>query len=89
MVEYSANVLTALLGLAVVISIPQSLRPVHEGWLRWATTVAIVVNSVNAVQYMRELSLIPPMADRFVLADSATRAATVASLYLVPLDLYG
>jgi hypothetical protein len=89
MIEYTANVLIAVLSLGVVVSIPHVLRPVHEGWLRWATTVAIVGNSVNAIQYIRELSLIPAMADRFLLADSTTRAATAASLYLVPLDIYG
>jgi hypothetical protein len=89
MIEYSANVLTAILGLAVVVAIPHIIRPVHEGWLRWATTVAILGYSVIALQYLRELALIPAMAERFLVADVSTRAATAANLYLVLLDPHG
>jgi hypothetical protein len=89
MIEYSANVLGAILALAVVIAIPHILRPVHEGWLRWATTIAMLGYSVIAVQYLREIALIPPMAERYMMADAATRAATASNLYLVLLDPHG
>ena len=89
MIEYSANVLGAILALVVILAVAHVLRPAHEGWLRWATTIGIVGYSVNAVQYLRELSLIPAMAERFLVADSATRAATAANVYLVPLDIHG
>jgi len=89
MIEYSANAVGAILGLAVVIAIPYILRPVHEGWLRWATVIAVLGYSVIAVQYLRELALIPPMAERYMMADATTRAATAATLYLVLLDPHG
>lgn len=89
MIEYSANLLGAILALAVVGAVAHILRPVHEGWLRWATTIAIVGYSVNAVQYLRYLSLLPSMAERFLVADLPTRAATAGTIYVVPLDLYG
>jgi hypothetical protein len=89
MIEYSANVVVAILGLAVVIAIPYILRPAHEGWLRWATVIAVLGYSVIAVQYLREIALIPPMAERYMMADAATRAATAGNLYLVLLDPHG
>jgi len=89
MIEYSANVVVAILGLAVVIAIPYILRPVHEGWLRWATVIAVLGYSVIAVQYLREIALIPPMAERYMMADAATRAAMADNLYLVLLDPHG
>ena len=45
--------------------------------------------SVTALQYLRELALIPPMTERFLAADVLTRAATAANLYLVLLDPHG
>lgn len=89
MIEYSANALVAILGLAVVVAIPRIIRPVHEGWLRWSTTGAILGYSVIALQYLRELALIPSMAERFLAADLSTRAATAANVYLVLLDPHG
>lgn len=88
-IEYWTSVLAAILGLAVVVAIPHIIRPVHEGWLRWATTLAVVGYSVIALQYLRELALIPPMAERFLAADLSTRAVAAASLYLVLLDPHG
>ncbi len=89
MIEYSANVIGAILGLAVVIAIPRILRPVHEGWLRWATAIAMLGYSVTAVQYLREIALIPHMAETYMTGDAATRAATAGNLYLVLLDPHG
>lgn len=89
LIEYAANALTAVLCLAVVVAIPGIIRPAHEGWLRWATMVAILGYSVTALQYLRELALIPSMAERFLAADVSTRAATAANLYLVLLDPHG
>ena len=89
MIEYSANVIGAILGLAVVIAIPYILRPVHEGWLRWASVIAVLGYSVIAVQYLREIALIPPMAERYMMADAGTRAATAGNLYFVLLDPHG
>ncbi len=89
LVEYSANVLTAILALAVVVAIPNTIRPVHEGWLRWTTALALVGYSVTALQYLRELAFIPRMAELFIVADAATRAATAENLYLVLLDPHG
>jgi hypothetical protein len=89
MIEYSANAIGAILALAVVIAIPHILRPVHEGWLRWATAIAMLGYSVIAVQYLREIALIPAMAERYMTGDGATRAATAGSLYLVLLDPHG
>jgi hypothetical protein len=89
MIEYSANIVGAILGLAVVIAIPCILRPIHEGWLRWVTVIALLGYSVIAVQYLREIALVPSMAERFLVADVSTRAATAANLYLVLLDPHG
>jgi hypothetical protein len=89
LIEYSANILTAILALAVVVAIPHKIRPVHEGWLRWTTTLALMGYSVTALQYLRELALIPGMAKAFIVADAATRAATAGNLYLVLLDPHG
>jgi hypothetical protein len=89
MIEYSMNAVIAVLGLAVVVAIPGIIRPVHEGWLRWATTLGILGYSVIALQYLRELALIPSMAERFLVADTSTRAVTAANLYLVLLDPQG
>jgi len=89
LVEYSANVLTAILALAVVVAVAERIRAVHEGWLRWTTTLGIVGCSVTALQYLRELALIPGMARSFALADVAVKAATAGNLYLVLLDPHG
>ena len=89
LIEYSANILTAILALAVVVAIPHMIRPTHEGWLRWTTTLALVGYSVTAVQYLRELALIPYMAKAFIVADAATKATVAGNLYLVLLDPHG
>jgi len=89
LIEYSANVLTAILALAVVVAIPHKIRPVNEGWLRWTTVLGLVGYSVTALQYLRELALIPRMAEAFVVADATTRSATAGNLYLVLLDPHG
>jgi len=89
MIEYSANVAGAILGLAMVLAIPYILRPVHEGWLRWATLIAVLGYSVIAVQYLREIALIPPMAERFMMAGGTTRDLIAGTLYLVLLDPHG
>lgn len=89
MIEYSANALGAVLAIAVVVAIPHIVRPAHEGWLRWSSVVGIVGYAVIALQYLRELALIPALAERYLTTDLSGRAAVEADLYLVPLDPQG
>jgi hypothetical protein len=89
LIEYSVNVIGAVLALCAVLAIPHALRPVHEGWLRWATVIGLLGYSVISVQYLREIALIPPMAERYMMADAATRAIIAPNLYLILLDPHG
>jgi hypothetical protein len=89
LVEYSANAAAAVLALCAVLAVPRVLRPTHEGWLRWATVIGLLGYSLIALQYLREIALIPPMAERYLMADVPTRTATAPNLYLVLLDPQG
>lgn len=88
-IEYWANALGAVFALAMVLAISEKVRPVNEGWARWASTLALIGYAVIAVQYFRELALIPGRAAAYVTSDGWTRAAIAANQYLVLLDPYG
>lgn len=88
-VEYWANALGAVFALAMVLAISERIRPVNEGWVRWAAILAILGYAVLAVQYFRELALIPGRAAAYVESDSGIREAIAANQYLILLDPYG
>jgi hypothetical protein len=89
MLEYGAFALGAVLALAVVPAVSERVRSVNEGWVRWASNLAIVGFAVTAMNYFRYLALHPGRAAAYVAGDAATKAAIAANLPPIALDPQG
>jgi len=61
-VEFWAEALGVLLGIASVLAISASVRAVNEGWVRWTSTLAIIGLAITAIDDLRFLALTPSRA---------------------------
>jgi len=86
MVFYSILALYSLVGIAAVLAISASVRAVHDGWVRWTSTLAIIGFAVNAVDWLRRLALDPARAAAYVQGDAAVKAALTVPGALQGLD---
>ena len=78
----------ALIGLLVIPAVTSRVRSVHEGWARWASTLATIGYAVSAVGYTLSAARIPGIAKAFVAGDAATKAA-LAVVWRSSPDLFG
>ena len=81
--------LTSLLAIAAVLAISENVRSVHEGWVRWTSTLAIIGLAVNAIDQFRNMALDPSKATAFVRGDIAVKAALTVPGALEGLDPQG
>ena len=80
LIEYWAFALGALLALGAVLAISETVRGANEGWLRWASNLAIVGFAVTAINYFRLLAVQPLRAMAYVAGDASTKAALAVGL---------
>jgi hypothetical protein len=85
-VEFWAEALGALAGIAVVLAISARVRSANEGWVRWTSTLAIVGLAITAIDDLRFLALTPGRAAAYVQGDAAVKAALTAPGALEGLD---
>jgi hypothetical protein len=84
-----AFALGAILALAAVLAISERVRSLHEGWVRWTSTLALVGFAVTAIHYFRNMALYPGRAAAYVAGDAATKAAIAANQSMMDLDPNG
>ncbi len=78
-----------LLAIAAVLAISASVRAVHDGWVRWTSTLAIVGLAVTAIDAIRHAALDPAKATAYVQGDAAVKAALTVPGALEGLDPQG
>jgi hypothetical protein len=70
--------LAQILGIAAVLAISARVLAVHEGWVRWTSTLAIIGMALNAIDLLRRMALESAIATAYVHGDAAVRAALTA-----------
>ena len=88
-IQYWAFALGAVLALAAVPAISESVRSASEGWVRWTSNLAFLGFAVTAIDTFRMLGLQPVRAAAYVAGDTATKAVLAAPGYLAGLDVQG
>jgi hypothetical protein len=88
-VEYGLYTLYALLAIAAVLAISVSVRALHDGWVRWTSTLAIIGTAVTAIDALRRASLDPARATAYVQGDAAVKVALTVPGALQGLDPQG
>jgi hypothetical protein len=84
-IYYLVFALGAVLALGALPAISASVRPLNEGWTRWAANLAYLGFAVTAVDFFRFWSIQTYWASAFVAADASTRVAIdAASIGLDP-----
>jgi hypothetical protein len=87
LIEYWAFALGAVLALAAVPAISERVRSVHEGLVRWTSSLAFIGFAITGITYFRLIAQVPRRAMLFESGDAALRtilAATQPDLYLDP-----
>lgn len=85
-VEFWAEALGVLFGIAAVLAISESVRAVNEGWVRWTSTLAILGLAIAAIDDLRFLALMPGRAAAYVQGDAAVKAALTVPGILEGID---
>jgi hypothetical protein len=85
-VEFWAEALGALVGIAAVLAISERVRPANDGWVRWTSALAIIGLAITAIDDFRFLALTPVRAAAYVHGDAAVKAALTAPGALEGLD---
>jgi Domain of unknown function (DUF4386) len=88
-VESGLFALSSLLAIAAVLAIYETVRATHDGWARWASTLAIIGFAVNAIDQLRHAVLHPTQATAYVQGDTTVKAALTAPGALEALDPQG
>ena len=73
-------IIGAALALAVVPAVSARLGVENEGWVRWASTLAVIGFAVTLIGNVRAITLEPLRAAAYVAGDASTRAALAASV---------
>ena len=89
MIQYWAFALGAVLALAVVPAVSETVRSANEGWVRWTSNLAFLGFAVTAIDVFRTLGLQPGRAAAFVAGDATTKAVLTAPGYVAGLDVQG
>lgn len=85
-VEFWAEALGSLVGIAAVLAISERVRSANEGWVRWTSTLAIIGLSITAIDDLRFLALTPGRATAYVQGNAAVKAALTVPGALEGLD---
>ncbi len=85
-VEFWAEALGSLLGIAAVLAISEGIRSTNEGWVRWTSMLAIIGLTITAIDDFRFLALTPTRAAAYVNGDAAVKAALTVPGALEGLD---
>jgi hypothetical protein len=86
-VEFWAEALGSLLGIAAVLAISEGVRSTkNEGWVRWISMLAIIGLTITAIDDFRFLALTPIRAAAYVNGDAAVKAALTVPGALEGLD---
>ncbi len=80
--------LGGLIALGAVSAISALVEEENEGCVRWMRNLAYLGFGVTAVEFLRDLAILPARAAAYEAGDAATKAAMVASDSLVVLDPY-
>ncbi len=88
-VDYAVLGLYPLLAIAAVLAISANVRAVHDGWVRWTSTLAIIGLAVTAIDAIRHAALDPAKATAYVQGDAAVKAALTVPGALEGLDPQG
>jgi hypothetical protein len=83
-----SEALVGIFGLAVVPALASVVHGRSEGWIRWASTLALAGFVVTSVGYMASIARLPGIAAAFVAGDASTKAALAAVWRSSP-DLLG
>ena len=67
--------LASFLAIAGVLALSDELRPVHEGWVRWTSTLAIIGYSILAITNVADIYQIRRMASSYFLLDPSAQSA--------------
>lgn len=78
-IYYLMFALGAVLALGAVPAISESVRNVHEGWVRWTTNLAILGFAVTAIDFFKVWAIQVYRAEIFINGDASTRAAIAAT----------
>src|SRR5260370_25114826 len=70
-VGYLVLALGSLLGIAAVLGISETVCAANEGWVRWASTLAIIGFAVKAGDWFRSFALEPATAAAYLPGDAA------------------
>jgi hypothetical protein len=70
----------AILALAVVPAVAARVGAANQGWVRWASTLALIGFTVTLISNVRAITLEPLRAAAYVAGDASTRAALAASV---------
>lgn len=89
LVQYWAFALGALLAIAAVLAISDTVRSANEGWVRWTSNLAIIGFAVTAIDFFRQMALIPLSAAAYVQGDATIKAALTVPSAIAPLDFNG
>lgn len=92
MSHYWAWAMGAVFALAAVPAISEVVRPINEGWVRWATTLAQLGFAVTAISYFTILAVQPERAASYVCTqcqETVIKPALVANQNLLGLDPQG
>lgn len=74
-VEEGIFSLSSLLAIAAVLAISEDVRSVHEGWVRWTSTLAIMGQAVNTIESLHRMASDPLKGVVYVNGDDAIKAA--------------
>jgi len=85
-VEFWAEALGVLLGIAAVLAISESVRSANEGWVHWTSALAIIGLAITAIDDFRFLALTPGRAAAYMRGDAAVKAALTVPGALEGLD---
>ncbi len=85
-VGYGLLALHALLAIAAVLAISESVRSANEGWVRLTSTLAIIGLAVFAIHAVWHMTLDPAKAAAYVQGDAAVKAALTVPGALQSLD---
>jgi hypothetical protein len=78
-IYYLIFALGAVLGLGAVPAISESVRSVHEGWVRWTANLAFLGFAVTIIDFFKVWAIQVYRAEIFVNADASARAAISAT----------
>ena len=78
----------SLIAIAVVLAVYERFKPLHAGWVRWASALALLGFGTTAIIEFTSVGRHPILAQGYMAGDASTQAA-IASQPALVLDPYG